>query len=65
MAVKRTLQEEFSHLLIEYFSNSLCGFYLFSGRQDHHDAVEEDGDDDDEGEEGVDEDVDGHPEDGR
>ena len=45
-------------------SNSLCRFYLFCGGQDHHDAVEEDGDDDDEGEEGVDEDVDGDPADG-
>ena len=42
------------------FSNSLCRFYLFCGWKDHHDAVEEDGDDDDEGEEGVDKHVDGN-----
>ena len=51
---------------VKFKSNSivvalLCRFYLFCGWQDHHDAVEKDGDDDDEGEEGVDEDVDGDP----
>lgn len=72
IAVKRTLKKDTvsstSSVQIEsihfFSSNSLCRFYLFCGGQDHHDAVEEDGDDDDEGEEGVDEDVDGDPADG-
>ena len=34
--------------------NSLCRFYPFRGCEDHHEAVDEDGGDDDEGEQGVD-----------
>ena len=41
--------------------NLLCGLYLFAGRHAHHDAVEEDGDDDDEGEQRVHHDMNCHP----
>ena len=44
---------------------SLCRLDLFGGREDHHKAVKKDGDDDDEGEEGVDQDMYRHPADGR
>ena len=48
----------------EPFSNLLRGLDDLAVLHDHHDAVEQDGGDDDEGEERVDEDVDGHPADG-
>ena len=40
----------YSHLLnfLTVIYGSLCGLDLLCGRHDHHDAVEEDGDDDDE-----------------